>query len=130
MIRLLRIIAVAIAMTAIAFAAAPHVNLDIKYVNGTAPFYTRARVTIDKHPDNRWLCVQWTQIQGGASQRTSCQPHIGEGAPLTVWQEIKSLSSGKWDVVAYVVRSDEQGHLSNRVTLRVFGPNYEPDPIE
>ena len=123
------ILAVAVAVPT-AIAAAPPVALDIKGPMGAAPLTRKARVTVDPHPGNRWLCVEWTQLQGGAGYRSSCREWVGETAPKTHWQDIKDLSSGKWEVVAYVIRNDEQGKLSNRVTLHVLGPNYQSDPEE
>jgi hypothetical protein len=116
--------AIALSITA----AAPPVALTIQQPMGAAPFYTRARVSIPRHPDNRYACLSWTQVQGGQEGRTSCWEVAGEDAPLTHWHELKALSSGKWEVVAYVLRNDESNLFSNRITLRVTGPNYEPDP--
>ena len=121
------LIAVAVAVST-ATAAAPPVALDIRGTMGSAPLTTRARITVMPHAGNRWLCVEWAQVQGGVGYRNSCLEWVGETAPRTHWQDIKGLSSGKWDVVAYVIRNDEQGQLSNRITLHVLGPNYQSDP--
>lgn len=123
------LIAVAVATSAIA-AAPPAVSLDIKYQAGNAPFTTHARVHITPNPANRAMCLQWTQVQGGGEQRTSCIQLDGETAPKTHWQYLKDLSSGKWSVVAVVIRNDDSQHLSNPILLRVFGPNYQSDPLE
>jgi hypothetical protein len=120
-------IAVAIAVST-AIAAAPPVALDIRGQSGAAPFSTRARVSLEPDTANRYLCLQWVQVQGGTQERTSCQSLDAERAPKTHWQLLKDLSSGKWDVVAYVIRNDEQARLSNRITLHVLGPNYESEP--
>lgn len=118
------------AIAASAVAATPPVTLDIRVQAGGAPFTTRARVTIEPNPANRMLCLRWAQVQGGGEQRTSCFSLDGETAPKTHWQFIKDLSSGKWEVVAYVRLNDESIRVSSPILLRVLGPNYESDPIE
>lgn len=119
--------AVAVAVAAVT-AAVPPVSLDIRVQAGGAPFTTRTRVTIEPNAANRYLCLTWTQVQGGTQGGTSCSQLDGDTAPRTHWQLLKSLSSGKWDVVAYVLRNDDSRYLSNRILLRVLGPNYESDP--
>jgi hypothetical protein len=109
-------------------AAPPPVALDIRGQTGSALFSTRARVTVEPHPGNRTLCVQWEQIQGGSGYRNSCQDWVGDTAPITHWQIIKDLPSGRWMVRAYVIRNDEKAYPSLPITLHVLGPNYEPEP--
>lgn len=120
-----------------AVTAAPPVSLDIKYQRGGAPFTTHVRMSVEPHIDNRYLCLQWVQIQGGTNERTSCQsiaPVVKDDGtvvlpPKTHWQFIKDLPSGRWNVVAYVIRNNESGKLSNTITLHVLGPNYESEPV-
>lgn len=121
------LLAVAVAVST-ATAAVPPIAIDTRQPNGPAPFTTRIRMTVDPNPANRYLCLTWTQIQGGVNGRTSCLSLDGETAPRTHWQMLKGLPSGKWDVVAYILRNDDTRHLSNRILLRVLGPNYESDP--
>lgn len=123
------LIAVAVAVST-ATAAAPPVSIGIRVQAGGAPFTTQVRTTIEPNEANRYLCLQWTQVQGGAQQRTSCLQLDGTSAPRTFWQYLKDLSSGKWDVVAVVLRNDESQKQSNHILLHVLGPNYESDPVE
>lgn len=123
---LLLLLTVAVAVPT-ATAAAPPIALKIQVLSGAEPFTTQARVTIEPNEANRFFCLSWTQLQGGAQQRTSCQQIDGASSAKTYWQFLKELSSGKWDVVAYVLRNDESSHLSNRVLLHVLGPNYESE---
>lgn len=118
---------IAVAVATSTAAAPPAISLDIRIKSGVAPASFIATITVAPHPDNRWLCVLWTQIQGGQQERTSCLPWEGLTAPITHTQWLKELDSGKWDAVAYVARSDESSKLSNRITLHVFGPNYASD---
>lgn len=110
-------------------AAPPPIALDIRYLSGNAPFTTRARTTVEPHEANRMLCLAWSNMQTGES-RTSCQELQATEEPRTFWQDLKDLSSGKWDVVAVLIRNDNSRYTSTHFTLHVFGPNYQSDPTE
>lgn len=118
-------------------AAVPPVTIETHHgFSGSAPLTVRLRISVDPHIDNRLLCVQWEQVQGGAEFRSSCQsidPIVREDGsvvlpPRTQWYLLKDLPSGKWDVVAFVRRADEKVYPSNHITLHAFGPNYETSP--
>ena len=121
--------------TAVVAAASP-IAIDTRQNVGSAPATFRIRITVEPDIKNRYLCLVWSQVQGGRNERTSCQAIDAlvkdDGTvvlpPKTHWQMLRDLPSGRWEVVAYVVRNDEQGRLSNRLTLKVLGPNYESEP--
>lgn len=113
-----------------ATAGVPPIALDIKYLNGPEPFTTRARVTVEPNATNRYMCLSWTQVQGGGGGRTSCLSLDGASAPRTYWQFLKELSSGRWEVAATVIRNDESRSMSNHILLNVLGPNFEMDTPE
>lgn len=129
--RTLSTCAAAIALSVVVVAAPPPISIDVRHGNsGGAPLTVRVRVTVEPDTRNRHMCLSWTQIQGGTQARTSCQEMQGNEEPRTFWQDVKSLSSGKWDLVAFVIRNDDTRAVSNHITLHSFGPNYESDPTE
>src|SRR3990167_5660178 len=111
MFRILHTLLLVGALSTSLVAEAP-ISLEIRSLMGSAPFTTRARISLPPHPDNRYVCLSWQQIRGGNEGRTSCWSVAGEREALTTWKLLKDLSAGKWDVVAYVLRNDEQGTLS------------------
>jgi hypothetical protein len=129
MSRILRLTLLCIVVaTAWVVAATPPVQLDIRLPMGNAPLTVNVRVTVAPHEGNRELCVQWQQVQGGGQFRRSCVPWVSDTAPVTHWHRIKDLSSGRWEVIAFVIRNDEKAYVSNPITLHSLGPNYESEP--
>jgi len=118
------LIAVAIAPS---IAAAPPIRIDSRQLTGSAPAYFRIRLTLEPDERNRWVCLRWHQTTGGQQEKTSCWSVQAEQEARTTWKELKELPAGKYAVVAYVVRNDEQAQLSNTLSLTVIGIGYEPE---
>lgn len=112
---------------ATAVLAAPPVAIDSRQLNGSAPATFRIRITLEPNAQNRYLCLQWVQVKGGGNEKTSCWSVQAEREAKTTWKELRDLPAGKYAVRAYVVRNDEQGVLSNELTLHVIGFGYDLD---
>jgi hypothetical protein len=124
------IVAVAIALCPVVATATSPITLDSRVLIGAAPAWFRVRITLEPDARNRYLCLQWQQIRSGNAQKIGCWSVDAEREPRTMWKDIKDLAAGKYVVVAYVIRNDEQRSISNPVTLTVTGIGYEPDPEE
>lgn len=108
--------------------AAPPIALDTRSQLASSPGYFRLRITVEPDARNRYLCLQWVQTRSGNAEHTGCWEIQAEREPRTTWKDLKELPAGKYAVVAWVIRNDEQKSLSNPLTLIVTGLGYEPDP--
>lgn len=83
-------------------AGPPPVAVAINPRMGFEPFWTRARVTIEPHVDNREACF----IYDGADYSSSCWELPGDKAPKTTWIVMKDLAGGTYEVVVVIRRRD------------------------
>lgn len=92
---------------------------------GMNPLTIRLQITLEPNEANRWVCLYVKQTYGGTQEKNSCWDVDAEREAKTTWRLLKDLTTGKWEIVAAVVRQDEKSVLSNRLLLTVLGPGYE-----
>ena len=99
------------------------VEIDIPYKTGFAPLYVKARVTVERHPDNRELCVRGVEGEQGEEMIViqRCFTLDGENAARTHWFEFKEVQAGRYTFYA-VVRRPLEEKRSERIPVRSMAP--------
>ena len=107
---------------AVLSASPPAIAITSSYLTGFTPFSTRVRISLTPDHRNRWVCLYVQQVDGEMVDRTSCWEVQAEQEARTTWKTLQ-LDAGEWDITAAVLRNDDQGVLSNRLTAHVFSPS-------
>lgn len=107
----------------------PPLKIRVPGYVGSAPMDLPVRITLEPNEKNRWVCLYAVAVRGGGDEVTSCWEVMAEKEPRTTNRMIRHMSAGVWEIVAAVLRNDEQATLSNRLTIHVIGIGYQSDPI-
>lgn len=97
--------------------AAP-VSIRLLHTIHTDPATVRVVVRVEKHADNRVLCVV---VSNGEFETLSCRQHVGEQAPLQPTLEpFKALPQGEYTALAILVRRSPEGRETQHRAQAAF----------
>lgn len=126
---MIRSLLLALVLSATLSAAPPPLKISTprNLTVGSAPLFIRLAITLEPDARNRWLCLYVRQVRGGSEEKTSCWDVQADKEARTTWKDIKDLGAGEWDIVAAILRNDEQSVMSNRIHFTVIGIGYDPE---
>ena len=98
-------------------ASAP-LTLSLRGGFGQAPATVVLTARIEKHPDNRELCVG---VVGDAYESSSCRAHAGTTAPLQiVFAPFRGVPEGEYTAMLVLRRQSREGKWSQLSTRQPF----------